>query len=146
LCYTKWLLLVISVFVMCYTTTMSEVKSSHPLQAWEQKVLGLATPLIFPVFHGCRNRSLHCTLFYVPVKMLHSSSSWFLIFLLINLYSIFPIFHSHLSVLTSNLFPFNHSCTFYAQNIPICLFLSVQQIPIAVSKLLMVDSKSVCNM
>jgi hypothetical protein len=70
----------------------------------------------------------------------------FLIFLLINLYSVFLIFPCHLSVLTSNHVSWNLICTFYVQNIPICLLLSAQQITIAVSKLLMVDSKCVCNM
>ena len=45
----------------------------------------------------------------------------------------FLILHCHLSVLTSNLFSWNLSCTFCVQNIPICLLLSVWQIPFAVN-------------
>jgi len=78
----------------------------------------------------------------------NSSSSWLLIFLLIILYTVLHIFHCRLSVI-SNLFSWNLSCTFYVQDIPISLLLSVWQIPFAVnavSWILMMDTETVWNM
>jgi hypothetical protein len=66
-----------------------------------------------------------------------------------HFYTVFLIFHRQMSVLKSNLFSWNLTCALYVQNIPICLLLSVWQTTVAVntvSRLLMMDSKSVWNM
>jgi hypothetical protein len=102
------------------STSSSSSRSSSSSSAFRSQVslgdpigLCLATPYLFwhfLFFMALQIRSFHSTLFYLPVKMLHqlkcctSSSSRFLVFLLIILFSVFFIFHCHLSVLTSNLF------------------------------------------